>query len=138
MKSAEKKLIKKALYNYSENLKTAVISTVEWAESNMAVDYGKVAVKSSPSNYKETQLCGIIDESQHLVRWCYMVEKVLDHYRFEKDKVKFVQAHFFKKKSDVATCMEIGIGRATFFRWQTEILEVAYNWAKELKLIKEQ
>lgn len=137
MKSAEKKLIKKALYNYLENLKTAVISTVEWAESNMAVDYGKVAVKSSPSNYKETQLCGIIDDNQKRLRWCYVVEKVLDHYRFEQEKVKFIQVHYFEKKGEVQTCLDVGICRATIFNWQIEILEVAYNWAKELKLIKE-
>ena len=42
---------------------------------------------------------------------------------------------FFNKKGDIETCLEVGIGRMTFYRWQNEILETAYNWAKELKLI---
>ena len=137
MENAIRRKIKKAFYCYPELLSCAVISTVDWAENNMAVDYGKVAVQTSPGNYKETQLCGIIDDSVEKMRWAYLVEKVLDHYHFERDKVKYIETHFFKKKGDVITCLEVGIGRMTFYRWQDEILEVAYKWAKELRLLKE-
>ena len=132
-----KKRIKQAFYNYPSVMKDAVVSTVEWAESNFAVDYSKVSVQTSPSNYKETQLCALIDDNLSAIRWCYVVEKVLDHYHFETDKVKFVQMHYFKKKSEVEICLDIGIGRRTFYRWQDEIIEEGYKWAKELKLIGE-
>jgi hypothetical protein len=129
------KLVKKALYTYPKMLKEAVTSTVEWADSNMAVDFGKVAVQSSAGNFKETQLCKIMDDNLLKVRWCYMVEKVLDHYHFEQDKVKFIKMHYFDKRGELETCLEIGVCRATFYNWQNEVLETAYNWAKELKVI---
>ena len=132
-----RKRIKQAFYDYPKMFKQAVISTVEWAESNMAVDYNKVSVQTSPGNYKETQLCALLDDNLKIVRWCSVVEKVLEHYHFEKDKIKFIESHYFNKKSDNNTCIEICIGRATFYRWQDEIIEEAYKWAKELKLIGE-
>ena len=135
MKNATKNLIKKAFYTYPETMKGAVISTVEWAESNFAIDYSKVSVQTSPSNHKETQLCAILDENLKKYRWCYVVEKVLDHYHFEKDKVRFIETHYFKKKGDIETCLNVGISRRTFYNWQEEIFETAFNWAKELRLI---
>ena len=137
MEKDAKKVVKFALYNYPKFFDSVVISTVEWAESNMAIDYSKVAVSSSPGNYKESQLCKILDDNQSKLKWCNVVEKVLEHYHFDEQRIKFIQTHFFKHKSDIATCMEVGICRATFFNWQNEILDIAVKWAKELKLIKE-
>lgn len=128
-------MIKKAFYEYPKRLKECAEGVVEWAESNFAVDYSKVSVQTSPNNYKETQLCSLIDNNLKAVRWCYVVEKVLDHYHFEQDKVKFIEMIYFDKKPEVDICVEVCIGRATFYRWQEEILEIAYKWAKELKLI---
>lgn len=137
MKNETRKLIKKAFYNYPKAMKEAVVLTVDWAESNFAIDYSKVSVQTSPSNYKETQLCALMDDNLKKMRWCYVVEKVLDRYHFEQGKVKFVQMHYFNKKSEVETCLEVGICRSTFYAWQDEIIEEAYNWAKELRLIGE-
>lgn len=133
-----RKLIKKAFYIYPDAFNNVVVSTVDWAESNMAVDYGKVAVQTSPGNYKETQLCALMDENQKRLRWCYVVEKVLDHYKFEQDKVKFIETYYFHKKSEVETCLSVGICRRTMFNWQDEIMGIAYKWAIELKAIKEE
>lgn len=130
-----KKKIKMVFYNYPKMLKDAAISTVDWAESNMAVNYEKLPVQTSGGNFKEMQLCKIIDDNLSKVRWCYMVEKVLDHYHFEDGKSKFIDLFFFKKRNEEKVCLEVGISRATLFRWQDEILETAYNWAKELKLV---
>lgn len=137
MENAIRKRIKRAFYSYPETMKNAVVSTVEWAESNFAVDYSKVSVQTSPSNHKETQLCALIDDNVKLIRWCYVVEKVLDFYHFEQDKIRLIEYCYFKKKGDIETCLKVGISRATYFRWQEEIIEIAYKWAKELKLIKE-
>lgn len=138
MEKNTRRELKKILYNYPKIFNKVVQSTVDWAESNFAIDYSKVSVQSSPSNYKEAQLCALLDDNQKKVRWCYMVEKVLDHYHFESDKIRFIENYFFKQKGEVATCLNVGIGRATLFRWENEIIETAYKWAKELKLIKEQ
>lgn len=135
MKNDARRQIKRALYEYPKMLKESAISTVEWAESNMAVNFSKVNVQSTSVNSKETQLCRILDDNLLKVRWCYMVEKVLDHYRFEQGKVRFIKLYYFDKKSEVETCLNVGMGRATLFRWQTEILDIAYKWAKELRLV---
>ena len=135
MKDENVKKVKKALYDYKKHLDSAVVSTVEWAESNMAVDYGKVSVQTSPGNYKETQLCALLDKNLANVRWCYVVEKVLDHFKFEQDKLNFIRLHYFERKGEVETCLGTGICRATLFNWQKEIIEIAYKWAKELRLI---
>ncbi len=132
-----KKLIKKAFYIYPYAFEKVVESTVDWAESNMAIDYTKVVVQTSPEKSKETQLCKIIDNNQEKLRWCYVVEKTLEHFKFEQDKVKFIQMYYFYKKSEVETCLSVGICRRTMFNWQDEILEIAYKWAIELKAIKE-
>ena len=135
MKNEIRKLIKKAFYNYPKAMKEAVVLTVDWAESNFAIDYSKVSVQTSPGNYKETQLCSLMDNNLKAIRWCYVVEKVLDHYHFEQEKIKFIQMLYFDKKCEVDICVEVCIGRATFYRWQDEIIEEAYKWAKELRLI---
>lgn len=137
MKKETRKLIKKMFYEYPKNFNKSVTLAVEWAESNMAVDYSKVAVQTTPGNYKETQLCNVIDKNIRELRWCYVIEKVLDHYKFEQDKVKFIKTFYFDKKGEILTCLEVGISRRTLFRMQDEVFDFAYKWAKELKVIGE-
>lgn len=138
MERKSRKLIVKALNSYPTMFSDCAKYTLEWAESNMAIDYGKVCVQSSPSNFKETRLCALIDTNEKKLRWCYVVEKVLDHYKFENDKTKFIDLHFFKKQGEIKICNDVGIGRATFFRWENKVIETAYEWAKHYGLLREQ
>lgn len=57
-----------------------------------------------------------------------VVEKVLDHYKFEVDKLKMIDLFFFKGNSITKTCLEVGICRTTFFNWSNEILELTEKW----------
>ena len=135
MTRQERKLIETMFYNYKKIFNNLVVLTIEWAESNMAVDYSKVAVSYSPGNYKEAQLCKILDKNQEKLRWSRMVERVLEHYYFDYDKIKFIQSYYFDKKGEVETCLIVGVCRATFFNWKNEILEEAYKWAREFNLL---
>ena len=135
MKNREFKVIERAFYNYQTIMQSAVKSTVDLAEKGIITDYMKLPVQSSNRGARENKLCAIIDDELKKVRWCYVVEKVLDHYYFEKDKVKFIRMHYFDRKTETEACMSIGICRATMFNWRNEILETAYKWAKELRLI---
>ena len=54
-----------------------------------------------------------------------MVEKVIEHYKFQPDKLKLIELYFLRGKTIVNTCLEVGICRRTFFRWTEEILELA-------------
>ena len=121
--------------NYKENLQVAVISTVDWAESNFAIDYSKISVMGCSGNSKEDALIKIIDKNEDKIRWCRVVEKTMEHYQFEKDKLNFIETYFFNGKSVEYTCIAVGICRTTFFNWENEILEMACNWAKELRLV---
>ena len=134
MKKEERKKIEKAFFNYKEYMAQGVISTVEWAESNMAVDYSKVAVQTSPSNYKEEKLCEVIDQKIDTYRWSLVVEKVLDMHKFDA-KSKFIRKHYFDKKNIYQVCYDIGICERTYKYWKEEIIEDAYLWAKEYKLV---
>ena len=129
-----RRTLKKAFYTYQEMSKNAVHSTVEWAESIFAVDYSKERVKSSASNVKEGKLCKIIDDNLTAIRWCTVVEKVLDYYKWD-GREKLIRQRYFEKKSITAICLNIGICRSTFFIWSDEILLKAEQWARELRLL---
>lgn len=129
-----RRTLKKAFYTYQEMSKNAVQSTVEWAESNFAVDYSKERVKSSAGNVKEGKLCKIIDDNLTAIRWCTVVEKVLDYYKWD-GREKLIRQRYFEKKSITAICLNIGICRSTFFIWSDEILLKAEQWARELRLL---
>jgi ACT domain-containing protein len=62
-----------------------------------------------------------------------VIDKVLEHYRFETCKVKVIRLFLIGNKSVVQTCMDIGLARSTFYLWLDEILELASKWQKELK-----
>ena len=129
-----RKEIKKAFYNYKALSKKAVQSTVDWAEKNVAVDYSRVKVQSSSSNGKETQLCALIDDSLNAYRWCLVVEKVLEYYKWDCHE-QIIRQRFFEKKGITRICIDVGISRSTFFYWVDEIFERAYKWAIEYKLL---
>lgn len=135
MESKIRSRIKKAFYTYPKVMAEAVTSTVEWAESNFAVNYEKVCVQATQSNHKETQLCKLIDSNLSKMRWCYVIEKVLDHFKFDRDKIQFIQEYYFERKGENYTCVNVGISRRTLFRWQEEILDIAYKWAVELNVL---
>ena len=134
MEKSTRKKIEFAFYNYKKLMESAVTSTVEIADANMAVDYSKVVVKSSTTNKKESKICDVIDKSLTAYRWCMVVEKVLDYYKWDC-KEKLIRKRYFEKKGTLKICLEIGISERTFKYWKDDILLRAFMWAKELNLI---
>lgn len=134
MENSVRKKIEKAFFNYKTLKECAVISTVDWAEAGLAIDYSKPTVKSTPTNTKESKLCQLLDENDKALRWSYVVEKTLDSFKFT-DKDKLIQAYFFENRGKIGTCQRVGICRSTFFYWKNEIIERAFLWAKELKVL---
>lgn len=132
-----KRKIERAFYNYTKLVEDCVLSTVEWAESNMAIDYSKVNVKSSPGKGRETKLCETIDKSQEALKWCYVVEKVLDCYKWDS-KEQVIRKHYFERKTIEITSQEIHCSRRTCNYWIEEIILKAYMWAIDMRLIREE
>lgn len=134
MEKLVRKKIEYAFYNYKKLSDMAVQSTVELAEKNMAIDYSKVVVQSTASNQKEAKLCDAIDRSLSAYRWCIVVEKILDYFKWDS-KEKLIRMKYFEKKGIQEVCFEVGISERTFKYWKEEIILRAYMWAKELKLL---
>ena len=65
-----------------------------------------------------------------------LFEKVMEHYKFDKAKLKLINLFFLEGKSVVSSCLLVGISRATFFNWINEILDIAYKWAVELGIVE--
>ena len=123
------------LKNYQKLIKSTVQSTADFATKNMSVDYGKVAVQTSPSNFREELLCRMIDKSSECLRWVGVIDKVIDHYKFE-DKKQIILLRYFNGYSVSKICKTIGISTRTYFNWRIEIIELTEGWARELVLIK--
>lgn len=123
-----------AFRNYRKLIETVVQSTVDLAERDLSVNYGGERVKTSLTNKREDKIVNGIDKSFNSWRWCYVVEKTLDCYKFTiKDKI--IRYRWFDRMSVRNVCRKCFVGEATFYRWQTEILETAEKWAAEYHLI---
>ena len=132
----EKKDLKKIEYYffaYPRLLSKTVQSTVEWAELQ-AIDYTKPKVKSSRSTKREEMLCRLIDQGEQSYRWLTLVDKVKDRYKYT-DKYALIDFYYLRGLSKRKASAEIGVSERTFRRWKNEILETAYLWAQDLKLI---
>lgn len=128
-----KKKLEHAFYFYETEIKKYYQSTVDFAESGLAIDYSKVRVSSSAGNAKETRLCGIIDKNVRSP-WLTVVENTLITYH-KKHEEQIIRLHYFECKNlaEVSRIIEMPI--ATVYRKNGEILEVAAEWAKEFGLI---
>lgn len=120
--------------NYNKLKKSAVQSTVDWATENMATDYSRERVQTSPSNYREEILCRLIDSSSEALRWALVIDKVIDHYKFE-NKSRMIIAHYFMNETIRKTCRIVGISSKTYFNWKNEIFDLTERWARELRII---
>lgn len=136
MEKSTKKKIEYAFYHYKQFMAQGVISTVAWAEDNMAVDYSKVVVKSSSTGKKEERMCAEIDKGIAAYRWSLVVEKVLDFYKWDC-KEKLIRLKYFEQRSKYYVCEKVGISERTFRYWRDEILLKAQQWAEEYRLIGE-
>ena len=129
-----KRKIDRAFFNYKSNIAAGVHSTVEWAQSNMAMRYDRPAVQSSPGRKREERLCAVIDDNMNKYKWCRVVENVLIKYHGEY-KDLLIDLRFFRKMPIEQVSVLMNVDRATIFRWLNDIRECARMWAEEYKLL---
>lgn len=132
MKKESYKIIKKEFFKYEENKRRANAGVS--ADSMTATPNFGVRVQTSPTNTPERRIIRELDEVDRCRRWCLVVEKVSEHYKFDI-KGKFINLRYIKKLSVVRVCDSVAISRSTYNYWQREILELAALWAKEFRLI---
>ena len=133
MKYQERKQIEHAFFFYEAEMKKYYQSTVDFAESGLAVDYSRERVSSSAINAKEARLCGIIDKNNPSL-WYKVVENTLITYH-KKVEEQIIRLHYFacKPVSEVSRILSVPL--PTAYRKNMEILVTAAEWAKEFGLI---
>ena len=66
--------------------------------------------------------------------WRIIFNNLLVTYKWS-DREKLIRKRYIEHKSVVCVCMEIPISDRTYRNWRKEILNRAYDWAKEYKIL---
>lgn len=133
MTKQERKVIEREFYKYKWNKSQADNYAVCAVAYNSKAPDGE-RVKSSSGNANEQLVIRAIYDQERMRGWVKVFEKTLDKFKWEQ-KDKLMRKRYLERKSVWRTCDEIGICRATYFYWLEDILQTAYLWAKELKLL---
>lgn len=133
MTKQQRKIIEREFYRYKWNKVQAENYAV------CAVAYDSKApdgerVKTGGGNANEQLVIRAIYDQERMRGWVTVFEKTLDNFKWEH-KDKLMQKRYIERKSVWRTCEEVGISRATYFYWIKDIIQTAYLWAKELKVI---
>jgi len=133
MTRQQRKTIEHEFRNYTKNRQQAAEYVASQAFSHFGVDYSSERVKSSSGNYAEQKIIRVIDEADKMWRWCLVFEKTIEHFRWEK-KDKVMRMKYIERKKTFEICQAVSVSRSEYFYWLNHILEIAYNWACDLKL----
>lgn len=133
MTKQQRKIIEREFYQYNFNKRTADNYAVDAVAYSSAVPDGE-RVKTSGGTTNEQLVIRAVCTAERMHGWCKVFEKTLEKFRWEQ-KDKLMQKRYIERKSIWRTCEEIGICRATYFFWLEEILQTAFMWANEFKLI---
>ncbi|MDE7330298.1 MAG: hypothetical protein K2N30_04315 [Clostridia bacterium] len=133
MTKQQRKTIEREFYKYKWNKRESENYAV------CAVAYDSTApdgerVKTSGSNTAEQLVIRAIYETERMRGWVTAFEKTLEKFKWEQ-KDKLMEKRYIERQSPERTCYEIGMARRTYDYWVDDILQVAYRWAKELKLL---
>ena len=133
MNKQQRKIIEREFYKYKWNKRESENYAVCAVAYDSSAPDGE-RVKSSSGNANEQLVIRAIYDQERMRGWVTVFEKTLEKFKWEQ-KDKLMQKRYIERKSIWRTCEEIGISRATYFYWLEDILQTAFLWAKELKLI---
>ncbi len=66
--------------------------------------------------------------------WKVVCDKVLERFKWTQNE-KLIRKYYIEKKSPIAVCMEICVSEREFYYSKREVLDMAFRWAKEYKLL---
>ena len=132
-----RKKIEYAFYNYEKLVKVSAQEVVDLAYKDIAVSYDKPAVQSSGGKTMQDKICNLIDKMSESYRWAMVVEKTIEHFEWDCRK-QLIFEKYFRRKSEIETCLAIGLCRSTYFYWLEDILTLAYRWAEKFNLLGEE
>lgn len=135
MTRQQRKIIEREFYRYKENMKKAATAAADCAYRNFSVDYTSPRVKSSPiGNTAENKIVKLIEEEDHAWRWCVVFQKTMEHFLSEQ-KDELMRRRYIEREHFLKTCNELCLSSSTYFYWVEDVLQIAFRWAKELKII---
>lgn len=105
---------------------------VALAEQGITPMYGAAGSRASPGNPTESK--GIKVTEHNAVLWCKVVENTLTAFQWDMEH-ELITLHYFKKKSRAFVCECLGVGERTFTYWTENIMNYAYQWVQEYKLV---
>ena len=129
----EQRIINRQFYRYKWSKRELENHTLYAVAYDSSAPDGE-RIKTSVGNRQEQLVIRAIYETEQLRAWVAVFEKTQERFKWEL-KDKLMQKRFIERKKPWKICDEIGISRRTYDYWLEDILNVAYRWAKEYKLI---
>lgn len=135
MTREQKRLINSEFYKYNE-YKSEVKATLEGAiYSGTTVDYSSLRVSGSGgTNGVENRVVKALTDSQQKSLWVQVFNYTLIKYTGEY-KDRLIQMKYIDHCSRRQICCRLHIGTATYHRWLDEVIETAYMWCRNLKIL---
>ncbi len=133
MTSEQRKTIEREFYKYKFNKRTCSNYAVCAVAYDSSVPDGE-RVKSSSGNRNEQLVIRAIYDQERMRAWCTVFEKTQDKFRWEH-KDELMRKKYIERKKPYRICDELSIADRTYHYWHNQVLEVAFMWAKELKLL---
>ncbi|MCI9519256.1 MAG: hypothetical protein HFK08_08420 [Clostridia bacterium] len=127
-----RKKIEWAFRNYSTLQKQGADYIVELAEQGTTPAYGLVGGGHAPGNPTESK--GIKAAENNAMLWCKVVENTLTTFRWDIE-YELIKMFYFEKKSRTRVCERLGVAERTFTYWTENIMNYAYQWVQEYKLM---
>lgn len=135
MTNEQKRLINREFYKY-DAYSSEVNATLENAVfSGTTVDYSKLRVSGGEGgNGVENRVIKALSDSQQKSLWVQVFNYTMIKYTGEY-KDRLIRMKYIEGCSRRQICGRLHIGTATYHRWLDEILETAFMWCKNLKIL---
>lgn len=123
------RLIEAELYNYAETLAEIENEKLDMIDASPSAE---VSSKSGPGKPTESKAVKMLSskallEAERRTKAISEVIKMLEACN-EPNKLKLLKYKYFEKKyTDMGIWSELNIGKATYYRWRNEIIEMIAN-----------
>lgn len=134
MTSEQKRQVNKELYNYQAYKGKVKDAREDAFYGGLTIDYSNIRVNSSVGNTAENRVIKALSDSELMLLWIRVFECTLIKYTGEY-KDRLMRMKYIDQCSRRQICGKLHIGTATYHRWLDEILETAYMWSRNLKVL---
>lgn len=134
MTSEQKRQLNRELYNYQVYKGKVKDAREDAFYGGLTIDYSNIRVSSSTGNTAENRLIKALSDSELMLLWIRVFECTLIKYTGEY-KDRLMRMKYIDQCSRRQICGKLHIGTATYHRWLDEILETAYMWSRNLKIL---